>query len=835
LKLRPYILAFLAATAAAAAGAVAYVRAELPVIRSLADYTPRQSTRIISHDGQLIGQLYNERRTVVPFARMPQHVVQAFLAAEDAGFYTHEGIDWSGVMRALLKNLRPKAHLQGASTITQQTVKTLILGPERSYTRKLREALLARQMEQMLRKDEILALYLNQIYFGNGAWGVEEAAQTYFRKSVQDLDLGQAALLAAIPKNPARYNIKSDPTAAKARQTYVLTQMQNHGWATPEAASRAIAAPIPASPPPSALMGMSTYYVEHVRRLLTQRYGDTRVLEGGLTVTVGLLASQQAAAYVAVRQGVEDVARRHGWAGAPLHIAADKLEAMRVALGQAYNEQLAQRGMLAGAQAPRGYIWDLSNLTLSTLQDTATARRAVELVPLADYTRVRALVVSLDTVAHAATVDLGGANAILPLAQMAWARPFSPRYATAAPRDPSQALHVGDLVTVEIQPAPRRPQTRASAQPALQVALVPEPKEQGALVAIEPVSRWVRALVGGYAPEGGGGFNRATQALRQPGSAFKPILYAAGLQSRSITPASICPDSPVTIPDPWTGKPWRPENYEDGRYDGNITYRTALARSKNTCSVRLIQKVTPQLTIDMAHAMGIASRMPNNLTLALGTGDNTVLELCNAYATIASAGRYAPPQFIVSVATADAQMLEDHHAPEETEAMAPEVAYVLTSMMRSSIERGTARRALALERPLAGKTGTSQESRNVWFSGFAPQLVATVWMGFDNNASMGTDTGASAALPTWIRFMGAALAAQPARDFAMPEHVSIVDIDPVTGLASEGPDHVAEVFVEGTAPSTATQTLPSIYLEDPDDSAPQAPIRPQLQPEQQAE
>jgi penicillin-binding protein 1A len=466
----------------------------------------------------------------------------------------------------------------------------------------------------------------------------------------------------------------------------------------------------------------------------------------------------------------------------------------------------------------RGYIWDLTNITPSMAREASAACRGVDIVALSDYQRVRGLVIGLDPAQHQAIVDLGSERAVLPLNQMAWARRASPRHMTALPRDPSQVLQLGDIITVEIVPtaaAPQRPKTYK--QPKLAVALIPEPRQQGALVAIEPHTRWVRALVGGYAPDSGSGFNRATQALRQPGSAFKPILYGAALQARIITPASICPDSPIVIPDPWTGKSWRPENFEDGRYDGNITYRTALVRSKNTCSVRLIQKVGPEATIAMGHAMGIASRMPKNLTLALGTGDNTVLELCNAYATIASNGMFAPPQFIASIADASGNLLENNHAPQGEPAMQPETAYVLTSMMRSVVDRGTAQKALALERPLAGKTGTSQESRNVWFSGFSPQLVASVWVGFDNNDPLGYETGASAALPAWIRFMGAALANAPVLSFPMPEHVVTIDIDPTTGFASEGPGHVPEVFIEGTQPEINTQALPSIYLQDDDD------------------
>jgi penicillin-binding protein 1A len=325
----------------------------------------------------------------------------------------------------------------------------------------------------------------------------------------------------------------------------------------------------------------------------------------------------------------------------------------------------------------------------------------------------------------------------------------------------------------------------------------------------------VRAIVGGYNLDAGG-FNRATQALRQPGSAFKPLMYAAALGTNAITPASICTDAPVMIPDPWTGKVWKPENYEDGRYDGNITYRTALMRSKNTCSVRLIQKVTPAQVIETAHAMGISSKLPENLTLALGTGDVTPLELCNSYATIAAGGLYASPIFIRKVVDGAGTVLEEAKPGDPNQVLTPQVAYVLTSMMRSVVDHGTAQRALMLDRPLAGKTGTSQESRNVWFSGFSPELVATVWVGFDNNDPVGYETGSSGALPAWIRFMGAALASEPVHDFPMPENVVTAHVNPASGLPSDGPDSIPEVFVAGTEPAAMPQALPSIFIEDDD-------------------
>ncbi|HET6344669.1 MAG TPA: transglycosylase domain-containing protein, partial [Myxococcota bacterium] len=423
---------------AAGVSSYLYLRAEMPKIRSLADYEPLQSTQVFSDDGHLVGAFHNERRTVVPFSAIPAHVVHAFLAAEDANFYTHEGIDYFGILRAILKNLRPGAHLQGASTITQQTVKTLVLGPERSLSRKAREALLAHELEQVLTKDGILTIYLNQIYFGNGAWGVEEAAQTYFGKSVRSLSLGEGALLAAIPKNPSRYNIKSDPASAKARQRYVLEQMLGKGWADAAAVSAAVAEPVPVPAPPPPYFGKAPHYLEQVRRQLVDAYGEQRLYEAGLTVYTGMSAKQQAAAHTAVRQGIEDVARKQGYAGAPLRIEVDKLERIRQALHKELAEGLKRRETYGLAARPRrGWVWDLTSLSREQLLDETQARRGIELVPLADYQRLRGLVTRLDPLAHEAHVDLGTTVARLPLRNMAWARRFSPRAHTPAPRDPS--------------------------------------------------------------------------------------------------------------------------------------------------------------------------------------------------------------------------------------------------------------------------------------------------------------------------------------------------------------------------------------------------------------
>ncbi len=632
-----------------------YVASALPPVSELRHYAPPQTTRILASDGTLVGQLYRQRRTVVPLQKVPRHVIHAFLAAEDAGFYEHGGIDYLGIARAALKNLRPGARRQGASTITQQTIKALVLGAGRSYSRKVKEALLARRLDSLLSKDEILHIYLNEIYLGAGAYGIEEGAQTYFGKSTDELTLAEGALLAGIPKHPSRYNPRSHPIEAEKRRDYVLQQMQGNGWISArEAADATSVSPYLVGRPPE--LDSAPHYVEHVRRLLIEQFGVDRVLAGGLEVHTGLIIGLQEAAHRRVRQGIDALQRRLG--------AAD---------------------------------------------------------------------------------------------------------------------------------SSRRP--------------------EAALVAIDPQTHSVRALVGGY-DLSGTGFNRATQASRQPGSAFKPIVYAAALAERIITPATLCPDAPVVVRDATTGETWKPENYSAGHYSGLITYRTALMRSVNTCSVRLVERVGVHGVIEMAHMMGIESDLPDDPTVGLGSGDLSPLELATAYTTIAAGGRMGRPIFIHEVLAPDGELL--FAAVTETQqALEPGVAFVLTSMLRSVVEGGTGSRARAVGRPIAGKTGTSNESRNLWFSGFSPQLVATVWVGYDDNSPVGAMTGGSGALPIWTEFMSDAHAGKPTRSFTAPPDVHYVRINPQTGAQTDADDGVYELFVQGTEPTALGRSaLQSIFFAD---------------------
>jgi penicillin-binding protein 1A len=735
------------------------LRAGLPDISSLADYRPPQASWVYSDDGERVGEFFVERRRVVAIEAIPKVVVHAFLAAEDAEFYQHQGLDYLGILRAALKNLRPGAHLQGASTITQQTVKTLVVGAERTYLRKLREALLALRLEQVLKKDEILHLYLNQIYFGSGCYGVETASLRYFGKSVRQLGAGEAAFLAAIPKNPSRYTPLADLEEATLRARWILQQMQAHGWTEVDS----LAAPSPANIVP----GVGNHYIEETRRRAVDLLGNDALLTGGYTLYLGMHAGMQRAADAATQVGIEELARRHGYPGARLRVEVDRFEEVLRALQEQH--------------APSTAPWDLSALTAEALQarppDVSGLRRGVD-------SRVEGIVTSVGQ--RTAEVDVGTRKVSLSLAHLQWARSFAPVGPVRTPGNMHAILHKGDVVRVDLDTG----------------TLVPRPLVQVALVAIDPTSGYVRAMVGGYDLESKG-LIRASQSRRQPGSAFKPLLYAAALQARAITPVTECADAPVVIHDPWTHEAWKPENH-DGAYDGNMPYRQALARSKNTCSVKLIEKLTPQPVLDLARAVGIAGPLPDNLTLALGTGEVTPLELAGAYAALANAGVFVPPTFVRKIVDAAGSVVFEAR-PEARPVLDSAAAYVTVDMMRTVVEVGTGRGAQALERPVAAKTGTSQDARDAWFSGFTPDLVATVWVGFDDNQPLGPVSGASAALPIWLEFMQRALAGRPIATFARPEGVE----------AQMQPDGREEVFVPGTVPRPHEEALGSPFLVDP--------------------
>ncbi len=803
-------LGVLAITGATFGAALFYalVLRDLPDIRSLDDYHPNLITRVYAADGTVVGEFYTERREIVPIERIPQFVVHAFIAIEDDAFYTHEGLDYPGIARAAWRNLVAGGVKQGGSTITQQVAKTFLLTSERTWVRKLRDMVLARRIEQHLDKNEILYLYLNQIYLGSGAYGVQAAAKTYFGKSVEALSVAEAALIAGVVPAPSRYSPFASADLARRRQLICLRRMVEEGFLSPEDAARATDEPWQLARPLSAPAQLaSAYFAEEVRRYLYERFGSELVLTGGLEVRTTLDIDLQQTAWKAVRHGLREHDRRRGF---------------------------------------RGPLRTLPAAEWQTALETLAHDNPPE--PWADETRLQALVLAVDDGRGAAKLGLGGSREIeLGLEDVAWAAAPNPeldglnRHITKV----STALKPGYVIEVE---KTGEHEGEAGAAPTPTFALYQEPEAQGSLLSFDLERGRVKALVGGYDFRGSE-FDRALQSRRQPGSAFKPIVYAAALD-HGYTPARIVLDTPVVYDDPATGQSWKPENYSEEFY-GPITLRDALAQSRNVATIRLLQDLGLPPALEMASRLGIPQQqLGSNLSLALGTSEVTLAELVRAYAILAANGRWVEPMFIAEVRDRDGKVLEKdvsllrRAAPQaetegETPAPAsatdvmtlddvleklrgssqranggstlppgyvvdPVTAYLITDMLKAVIEDGTGRRARELGRPLAGKTGTTNDLIDAWFVGASPQVATGAWIGYDQIRTLGkNETGARAALPMWIDYMRAALEGYPPIDFPQPDGVVVVRIDKKSGLLapSDANETLFQPFREGTQPT----------------------------------
>ena len=837
-------------------GLFAFWTRQLPAFGGLKDYAPLVSTRVYGVDGSEVFTFARERRTVVPLEQIPPVLRRAVLAAEDAHFYEHEGVNYLAIVRCAAKGLLFGGVKCGGSTITQQVVKTFLLQSEWRVKRKVKELVLAPRLEQNLSKDEILYLYLNQIYLGHLRYGVEEASRFYFGKGVKDLTLGEAATLAGVIQSPMRLSPVNHPAAAKKRQEYVLRRMHEEGWITDRQYDAERARPITVHPPEDDPPG--AWYADAVRKYLDERYGAETVETEGLQVDIAMDPLLQRYAEAALEAGLRAVDKRQGYRGPLLHLDAKQVEAALP----------LWRARLSRAEGRPGQVvvWDLGRVNAKEIDPDEVEEKGVGRMararPLEAGEVYAGLVATADD--RQATIDLGNATGTLALADLAWARKWNPAQATAAPKKVSQVVVPGDVVLVRVMPGKLPVERAAREKKPLPLALEQTPVVQGALVAIDPATRGVRALVGGYDFQTSQ-FNRALQAKRQPGSAFKPFVWGAALESRRFTPATIVYDTPDLYRDPWTGKEWKPRNFEKDEFDGPMLLGAALAHSKNTVSVKLVDSLGPDAVSGFAHRLGVSSDLPKNLTLGLGTGEVTPIELVNAYASIAEQGFVTEPLFVVRVRDRSGKVLEEHRpvapwavAPDGSPAVAaadptaastataiatstpaatptataipsdgsmptgpeptapafalpstgtrPDVAFVLSQMMRQVIENGTGAAAKVLGRPAAAKTGTAQEHRDAWFVGFTPELVSGVWVGFDDHAPLGPrETGAGAALPPWLSFMQAALGARPASEFRAVPGVELVRIDPASGrLASDRqPDAPFAAFLSGTAPSAA--------------------------------
>ncbi len=714
---------------------VRHFESNLPSVEQLKHgYQPAQVTRVLARDGTLLGSIFTERRTVVPFVSLPPHVKLAFLAAEDASFYEHEGLNYFGMLRALFANLRAGSTRQGASTITQQVVKNLLLSPERTYQRKIKETILAKRLEQELTKDEIFSLYLNHIYLGHGRYGVEEASRYYFGKHARELDLSDAALLAGLVAAPERFSPRADVERSLTRKRYVIGQMLQKGFVTPELSLQALAEPLALAPSSEEESELSPELMSYSRRLLESLAGEA-AQRGGFTVHTTLDPRLQSAARKAVREGVASYASRQ------------KLEPPLT---------LTSR-RLWGNDTPSDV--KVNKIYVGHVRSLDDARGSIDL-------------------------DLPGGRVgrVLLLRE----ERYNPKRLL-----PQQFTKLGASLRVCVMAPPDR-----DGPVPLRLELGPE----AALVAIEPRSREVLALVGSVEALAGG-LDRATQAHRQPGSSFKPFLYGYALASRRFTPASVLSLPPIAT-----------KGADAGSEPRTLSVRSAIAQSDNAAAEFLLQAVGPPNVVDFARSLGIESPLAPTPSLALGAYEVTPLELANAYASFATGGEVEAPRLIRKIVGPDGKELQLPASPPRRRAISPEEAYLVTSLLKGVVQGGTAKRAANLGRPLAGKTGTTNRAKDSWFVGYSTELVASVWVGYDDALPLGWgESGATTALPIWISFMKAAHEGRPSTDFPRPGGIVNASVDPLSGLLSYPgqADAVEEEFLDGTVPSATAEPAPA--------------------------
>ncbi len=807
----------------------------LPKIATVADYRPQGVTRIFADEGEkrtLIGEFFKERRYLVEYEKIPEMVVSAFISAEDDAFFQHQGINPASILRAAIVNFKAGQVVQGGSTITQQVAKSLLLTPERSFSRKFKEVLLAAKMERDLSKQEILFLYLNQIYLGRGAYGVQAASQAYFSKDVSQLTLEEAALIAGLPQAPGKYGPHLNPDKAKKRQLYVLRRMHENNYISQAQMTEAAAKPVRISYEEDINQKFAPYLVEHIRRHLTEKFGEKALYEDALEVSVPSPVSLSIAATASVREGLRAIDKRRGYRG-PVKRLKNQAE-IEAFLGVARADAI-RRAVPYMLFLPEGRIDPVAAMQEAGITD--------ELSLLRDGDLYQAVVSVVDDKKKSASALVGGAKLEIPLEKMKWARAWiDGKSVGAEPSAPSRVLRTGDVVWIRV--------TR-QADRSWAAALEQEPQVQGALVSLDVNTGAVLAMVGGY-DFTQSEFNRAIQAQRQPGSALKPLIYSAGLE-KGFTPASVIIDAPLTFEEGEAGK-WRPANFEEKFY-GDTTFRQALIKSRNVPTIRIVQEVGVSFLIDYMKRLGMTSEFPRDLSIALGSATVSPMELARVYSLFPRMGRQTEPVFFTSVKARDGKVLEENQltalkspatpppveATEEGEGVAkaetpkvtgraqlflpsyplpqdpgqildPRVAYVMTHLMKEVVNYGTGYEAKSLGRPAAGKTGTTNDYLDAWFTGFTPQVVTVVWTGFDSQQPLGPgETGAKASLPIWLSFMKEAVKAFPTSDFAAPPGVVFATIDSNSGkgVPSSSSRAIREAFIEGTEPSRQSAEAPA--------------------------
>lgn len=803
--------------AGAAGGAMLFVAysQDLPEFTDVSQYRPKLATKVLSVDGRLIGEFYSERRIVVPYERIPKRLIQAFIAAEDKKFFDHHGIDYLGMANAVLQKVTGQTKkLRGASTITQQLAKSLLIsaegfgaGTERSIKRKVREALLASRLETNLNKEEILWLYLNQVYLGHGAYGVQAAAENYFRKDVQELTLAEMSVLAGLPQAPSRFSPFIAPTAARARQEYVLQRMLTDGYITAaekaEALSLSVEKTVHARD--DSFLDTAPYFTEHVRRHIVDTYSNKELLEGGLTVWTTLDLERENHAETALIDGVRKTDKRQGYLG-----------------------------------------------PVAQLKDDAQVKKVLEVIdskvlkgkPLQEGTPVLAVVTSVDADAQWAVVQIGAkTTARLPLAGMRWARKINPsqNWEFHKVNSVREVVKKNDVVLVQpwfskkhfleeamgaAESVQKLPDESEVSEEKPLCTLDQVPRVQGSLISMNPHTGYVEAMIGGYSYEDSE-FNRAEQSCRQPGSAFKPIVYSAAVVREQFTPATMVLDTPITLRDEDIGKSWKPQNFE-GAFKGEVTVREAITFSMNMPALHTMLAVGTKEVVAWGKHMGIKTPLKEELGTALGSSCVTPWELTSVYTTFARMGLRPEPVYIKRIVNRDGEVLEQHASPNDPwqthsqridsayrllderprRAMSAEEAYLVHWLLTQVATRGTAANASRLHRPVAGKTGTTNDSFDTWFAGYTPTLVTTVWVGYDTYEyplSVG-EQGGKTSLPIWLGYMEPSLRGKDEPEWNAPAGVCNARVDGRNGkrIYSDTPGSFIAPFLCGKEPPSAT-------------------------------
>jgi penicillin-binding protein 1A len=772
-------------------GVVLHFSKDLPSIDALAEYSPPVSTVITDMDGRFVGEFFEQQRYVVPFEAIPKDLRDAFVAAEDAAFWEHSGVDYMGIARAMVRNIKAGRMAQGASTITQQVARSFLLTNEKKLSRKIKEALLAYRVENNFEKEYILYLYLNQIFLGHGAYGVQAAAKLYFDKDVSELTLPECAIIAGLPQAPSNYSPNRNFSAAKARQRYVLDQMADKGYITEEVADAAYDAELQFSKKRDRNLDIAPFYVEHVRRYLGKKYGLKRVNAGGLRIKIPIDIELQRVAEAAVKSGVRFADKRIGYRGPIKNLETDgERRAEKIAIDRERTVEL--RTYHPAFELEPGAV------------------PADVLVPLQEGELTRGVVVKVEP--KWALIDVGSHRGLLPIDEFTWCHNPNPkvtfRYFKCRRMD--DMVFEGDLVAVRVvketeswkKTLPRKWQGPTDYP---RLAMEQDPGPEAALLSMRVSDGAILAMVGGSTFEGSE-FNRAIQAKRQVGSTFKPFVYAAALDNKkhSFTPSTILVDAPIV--EELSGKAgelWKPGN-SGGKYIGDVPMRRGLVLSMNIVTLKILQRIGVRYTLEYMKRFGFDTGLEENMAMALGASSLSLKEMVRAYTVFPTLGDRREPVFITEVRDRDGTLLEATPEGLLTEdVMDPETAFIMVNLMHDVVRSGTATKAQAVGVPVAGKTGTTNAFRDAWFMGYTPELITGVWLGLDEFKTMGRGQyGGDVALPIWVEYMKAAVEKYPPSEYEKPKGIRFWRIDSLTGkLAREGEPAVRVPYKRGTEPT----------------------------------